>query len=465
MNKVLRQLAIIISLWLLFSGVILLLNYRILANWSLSGDDLYLLTASIASPRSVLDALLHQWSGQYRHITSFALTAYKALIPDFQLIFLVHTILFATLPALLVFALDNRLSLWQKVLIALPILFSPIFFYHTFTISSLANVLMCIVTLLLLYYWKNRAKYTGVLSTLFFFGIALLSVAIKETFVLPLALFVVIQLSQFRLHRAQTVLSLIGVAGVMGIYVIMRLLGYSNDMTNAYYFDVSASRLTSTAAHWIAWMIGYPMGWQYGAPIRLPIVQPVLSLLYLGFYATVLNFGWMTDGRILAVFLGLSAAVFSLLGFLSQTHVFYLDLLFILFSVYFGSVVASLLSTKSKIANGMIISWLVLNIVSMLIIKPQWLEYSFVARAEESAQNFAKVLRENNAKTYQRICIINHDRGTFGTEDGNLANYMGIGTFDIESTSSAEVPNECLNSESLTLSNDVWSYSVYDTKN
>jgi hypothetical protein len=119
---------------------------------------------------------------------------------------------------------------------------------------------------------------------------------------------------------------------------------------------------------------------------------------------------------------------------------------------------------KQWLSSTIVASWLVLNLVSMLIVKSQWLEYSFVARAQQSARSYLQVLNTNEVEKYQLICILEHNRGQFGTEDGNMINHLKAGTFSIVSTTESITPPECATDSALILVNDAWAYSVYDKR-
>lgn len=169
--------------------ILFALNINYLKNWSLSGDDLYSLSNSISNVNILIDRIFQSFSGQYRHITYYLFHFYKLLLPNFLSIFLVHLGLLSFIPTLLYYILGKFRNAWLKYTIIFAFFSNPIFYYHTYTISSLANILICIITLILLYYFENRKKLLSWKYSILFLFLVLLSIAIKETFIVPLTIF------------------------------------------------------------------------------------------------------------------------------------------------------------------------------------------------------------------------------------------------------------------------------------
>ena len=437
------------------------LNVWYLKDWSLSGDDLYSLTNAIPNFQTFSFMAFNQFSGQYRHLTYLLFSIYKNISPNFFAIFLLHGILFSLIPTILFFVLDKHLKKWFKFLLVSSIFFTPIFYYHTYTISSLANVLMSILTLLLIFYYRERRKLNSWKYSLLFLLLVIISFTIKETFILPLSIYVLTQLLNFKEKSRESFIFIFLPTILFISYVLRRISAYQESIPTDYYFIFSLKKAINNFSNIFSWLINYPKGWQYGAPIRYNPWQYFIG----GFYFLILlsgtYFSYLKDKfatMINLFFILISVAIFV---FLNITHVFYMDLPFLLILILISRALIFLINKHKKIAYLFLAMWVSINFINLFIIKPQWLEYSFVANANKAAKNYQDVLEKNSFENYDQICIMSHNRGKFGTEDGKLANHLNVKKFNIISTQDTFFPEECLIEKSLNLVNDAWSYSLY----
>lgn len=439
-----------------------LLNINHLNDWSLSGDDLHSLTNAVPNLQSLFYSLLYNFSGQYRYLTYFLFGFYKIFLPDFLHIFLLHGVLFSLIPTLLYLVLGHIVKGFPRLALLLPIFFTPIFYYHTYTISSLANILMCIVTLLLLFYFQRRDVLHSWKFSLLFFSILVLSFAIKETFVLPLTIFCFTQLLNIRRNKYYSILFISLSVLIFGLYVFNRVNAYSFAIPSDYYFNFHFGQAATNLSNMFAWIIQYPRGWQYGAPIRYNLWHICISVSSLLLILISVCCTFLRNKLELVSLLLFGFASVSIFIFLNITHVFYMDLPFLLLIILFAHAYAFITTKQRKFAQFFLFSLLIVSATNLIFIKPQWLQYSFVANANTSAKNYKKILEENNYKKYSQICIVDHNRGEFGTENGNLVNHLKTGLFTIISTKEKTLPSECNTEDSLNLLNDAWEYYVYD---
>lgn len=453
-NKIFRY----ITVYFIFFFTYYILNFQNLSHWSLSGDDLFSLSNSIPNLPSLLINIVSQFGGQYRHTTYYLFHFYKLLLPNFFLIFKTHGLLLSLIPTLLFISLESKLNKLKTILIIVPIFFTPIFYYHTYTISSLANILICITSLIELYYFINYKNLKHIKYDVFFLLIALISFTIKENFIIPLTIFCFVQLLEYNTSRLKS-FSFISISIIIFlVYLILRANVYQKD----YHFIFSTKNLYYTCSHIFAWLVNYPKGWQYGAPIRYKIIQLSISLFYFLFllYTLIKNF---IKNRIIT----LALIIFSLVSiclylFLTDVLVYYLDVSYILLIIFISKANDILIKRKKNTySNIYILIWFLLNFSNLLIIKPQWLKYSFVANANTSAINYRKILEQNNYLKYDQICIINHHRGGFGTQDGILAQHLSGKNMSIISVKETSLPPICQNDQSLNLVNDAWDYHLY----
>lgn len=447
------------SLVFLLSLVVFwLINGASLRNWSLSGDDLYSLTNAFDNPYK-FSIGLKIFSGQYRPLSYALFSFYKYFLPNFFLIFLLHSFLNVLLFALFIFLLSKKLGMAKKFLITLPILFSPIFYYHVFTISSLANLLMCIIFLLLVLILKQKEIKFNLLYFSFF--LVFLSFFIKEAFLIHLALFVLIQLKAIRQGKIQASFHFLGLAGIIfAFFIIKRVSAYSWSFNSDDFFVFSLKKVLENIFHILMWLLNFPKGWQYGVPIR-SLLHYLFSFFNLIILTAVFILSFIKNKlKTLTLFVLMFLSIAPFL-FLKSVMPYYMDTFFLLFLLTVQEAYFVLKKTNNKLAYIFISIFLFLNISNLFLAKNQWLEYSFVARANQAAKNYRKILEDNDYYNKEQICISKHHRGVWATEDGNLAKHLSKKEFEIISTQSAELPKKCFINDSLNLKNDAWDYFLY----
>jgi len=451
-----------LTLFLFSYFILFVLNINYLKNWSLSGDDLYSLSNSISDGSTLIDRIFNDFSGQYRHITYYLFHFYKPLLPNFLSIFLVHLGLLSLIPTLLFYILGKFKNIWLKYFIIFTFFLNPIFYYHTYTISSLANILICIITLILLYYFENRKKLLSLRYSILFLVLVLLSIAIKETFIVPLTIFCMVQLLQLKENTMKGWVFLTIPVTIFILYFVARTNTYAQNIPSDYYFVFNIKHNINNLLNMAAWMFNYPRGWQYGAPIRYPLIQPVISATSLlvftfGFFHSLIKNKIQTLAYLLFLF-----ASIVLFIFLNNVHLFYMDIPYLLVLIIFSKAIKSIELNNYNLAKILVSLLFIVNLAQFFLIKPQWLKYSFVANANKSAINYRKVLKDNEYQKYDQICISEHNRGSFGTEDGNLVNYLSEKKFKIISVKDSSLPEDCFNNHTLRLKNDAWSYVAYE---
>ncbi len=438
-----------------------ILNFHYLRTWSLSGDDLYSLTNSIASIQILITKLFTEFTGQYRHITYYLFHFYKLLLPNFLIIFLVHGTFLSLIPTILFFILKEKINTKFNIIITACFFLSPIFYYHTYTISSLANVLMSIITLIFIYYYEHRHKYNTWRDSIFFLLLVFIAMAIKETFIVPLSIYCLVQIIHITKKNRFSFLFLSLAVGAFLAYLSIRIVGYSNNTPQDYYFVFNFRHTLENILHIIAWLMNYPKGWQYGAPLRYHFWQPLISAINFCIFLLIFIVGLMKKKSIIIIYGLFIMASVILFIFLNHIHLFYMDLPFLLLLILGVKIIQITQKTRPTLTRLIIIIFFATNLWNLKFIKPQWLQHSFVAKANQAAQNYLNILNTHNYQKYNTICIANHQRGSFGTEQGNLINHISRNNFEIYSIKNTELPEECFKDTSLILINDAWSYSIY----
>ena len=436
----------------------LLLNLHQLRTWHLSGDDLYSLSGRILSLNSFLSAFTN-FSGQYRPLTYLLFNLYHLLMPRVMLIWLLHGLWLSLIASLLFYLLLPTRSLSFKersayFVLSLSVLLSPIFYYHAYTISSLANLLIAVIFLIELLYFKFFDQFQSFWHHGLFFTLALSTLFIKETFFIPLAVFL---LAWFLLKKARKsrLLFLVGGALIFVVYFLLRVNLYQVTDSN-YSYVFSFSKFKENSLSLFAWFINYPRGWAYGAPNRFMPWQALISLSQLGVFVTASSLAFLKFRQKLLIYLFLLLLSLSPYLFLNRILVYYLDIAFLLLLLILGLALDSLfLQRKILWGWGMIGLWMLLLVSNLWFIKPQWLRHSFVARANQAVDSYLKQVSDPNLNS---VCILNHRRGAWGTENGlAVVHYYPQRKIQVISLKEKQPTKACLNSD-LVLFNDAWSY-------
>lgn len=439
-----------------------LLNISALKNWLLSGDDLFSLSNSISDPLILINRLMSNFSGQYRHITYYLFSFYKPLLPNNLGIFLANLALLSVIPTLLFFLIRKKVGNLLKIIIISTIFFTPIFYYHTYTISSLANNLMVIIVLVLLFYFENKETLVSWKYSLGFLLLILVSMAIKETFIVPMTIYCVVQIYRIIKKEHFSLIFLFLPVVAFCFYLISRVSSYTNSTPSDYFFVFELKNILANLFNMISWIVNYPRGWQFGAPIRYPLIQPLIALSNAVILTTIFWLNLIKNKKQTFIYLLFIISSVVLFLFLNNNHVFYMDLPFILIMVLFSKTLDEKEKGKLILPKFLIFIFFITNLSNLFLIKPQWLEYSFVANSNKSAINYKNILETNNYSQYDQICISDHQRGGFGTEDGNLINHFSKKKLRIMSFKESTLPSTCFNEKTLRLKNDAWSYYSYD---
>lgn len=427
-----------------------------LRTYQLSGDDLILITYS---PKTFSEGLARftQISGQYRPLTHNLFALYRAMLPHTSLILATNFVLMSVVVSL-TFLNMKRLCrpIWAAVITA-ALFLSPIFYYHFFSISALNNTLLLLFGLLLLGLVSipgaknvqlNRKVVLGSATALF-----LLSMISKESFLVNGVLYGLILLQQTAKQQRWISLSALGV--VVATYFIARFT--LHDAVGEYSVRFSVATAAKSLLDLLAWLVGYPRGWQYGAP------EPKTFFTYLTTLVTLVSLGlgvylfrplklWRET------FLGIVLLGASIVPFLIIERVlpFYFDttLLIIVFLLVYGA------RHVQKNVSHFFYALLIFSFgLQFLCYSRQWHTYSFVANANAAVQSYLQTLREHNYTNFDQVCIVNHTTGTWGTMQGESVTYLYEYQGKVISVAEDQIPEECRSPETLVLRNDGLGYS------
>lgn len=415
-----------------------------------SGDDLF----SIADATKSFPQLIRQFtspSGGYRPVGNVFFNIYHFLVPHSTVIFFVNLGFVALSQTLLFLFLKKIISTKIALVITFVLYLSPIYYYHIFTISGTNNILILLTGFSLLQFIefnKNKPhKRKIIIASL----ITVFSIFVKETFMINMLLLLIVV---YQNANKKIFFSYIaGTFCALGFYTLLRIRYFVPADPN-YSFVYTPAKLLENFGLMVSWLLQFPRGWQYGAPLPKTIITYFVSGSFFsitGIFLAIL----LLKKKMYLLFLGL-LGFFALVPyfFLNRILVYYLDIAMVIYIVAFIFAISTLSKRSQNILTA-IISFLF--IIHFLSIYPQWHRYSFVANANETAKNYILALKKANAENYDTVCILNHNKGAWATQNGELASYVYDNKFKIISTLDLTISNECTNN-SLVLINDERSY-------
>lgn len=420
----------------------------------MSGDDLYLIDGA---PHSMgeLFALFTNFSRQYRPLTHSLFASYRLFLPNTFMILLLDLVLMWGVASLFFINLKRLIGQPLAALLAVATMISPIFYYHFFAIASLNNILILIFLLssLLLINFKPQPPH----SKKIIIGGVLLFLAIfsKESFLVNALLFYLILWQN--LKRRKLVVGISITSLIILVYLLLRFTLYQS--TGDYALGNSFTNAIGMSVDIGSWLIGYPRGWQYGAPepkTWLTYVTSLISLVSLGLIFAKpkqLIKTWKTQ-ILFVITLGSSIAPFFIID---RALVFYVDVAILILIFW--------LAYNHQDSNKKWLFFLpvVLSlVVQFFIYYPQWHKYSFVANANTTVQNYRQALFDNDFYQYEQICIINNTRGSWGTEDGEAARLLYGYKGKINSVKEDVIPIECKLPNTLLLRNEMWEFYLFE---
>jgi len=417
-----------------------------------NADDLINMSQAPQSLSGVLH-LFTTFGSQYRPVTQSLFSIHTSLMPHFYTSFIMNLLLVGVMLTLLIKNLMRVLPVRESLVLGFVTILSPIFFYHMYALSSLNNTLMLIVNLTLLLLVQAGKKYkTDEKRVVWSFLLLLAAICTKESFLLSAFLFCVIAWQNARQRSKYWIGSALLITGM---YLWVRFSQAPSSDPN-YGFTFSIAKLQENILLLFPWLLNFPRGWQYGAP------QVKNTLTYLVSAGTALFFGasmaiaYLRNHRFalfFAIALFFSVAPFL---FLNRVLVYYVDSAFMLL-ILISSFALSRLQTNRR--RWIIACFAIISIVHFAIIHPQWQQHSFVARSNETAQNFVQEIRKVNLDAYQNLCILNHGDGKWATQDGNIILYISLSKIHIVSTLETEAPLECAQN-SVVIYNNQTTYRI-----
>lgn len=440
----------------LFSFLLLIFS-KYLLNWTINGDELYTLSAVKNYPtKLIFENFIKIGTGHYQPLIVPVAIFLSYFLPSFQLVHVINLIIFTFIPLLVFININLFLPVIASFLLTIAFVLSPFFYYHIFAISGIANTLMLITNLLMIYVLLTKFKSKIFLASIIF----IISVFIKETFIVNYFILGLIIFLSSKKSLIKTFKNLIPISIFVFLYFFIRLRSFGPGGDPNYSFVLTLGKLKENLLLIVPWLLSYPRGWQYGVPMPKPFFINLVILI--NFFAIILLYINLFLKKFVGFVIIFLAFLITLLPylFLNRILVHHIDNAYL---VFFTGIIFSiyLLYKQNKELTKFVIGLLlVVNVILFSFTLPQWTKYSFVGVSNETAKNYIDVLNKFHADSYDRICIINHDKGSWPTEDGKLAEFMIKKPISIVSTKSQEFPTICNSNKTLLLKNNERNYII-----
>ena len=242
-----------------------------------------------------------------------------------------------------------------------------------------------------------------------------------------------------------------------GFYSTLRLISYQSGDAN-YGYSLKFSTLSTNSLHFVAWLNDYPKGWQYGTPVTPKTQAVTLSLLQLGLIGVLGYFAARFRFRLFTYLFFIFIAALGPYYFLNRVLVFYLDLaytaLFLIISL--GWLVVYEKSKKWGVA--LLVVLVCASLIKFMVYYPQWHQFSFVGVAQAIAANYLNTLEQGQFQKFRQICILDHQDGSWATENGQLATHLF--QVPVISTNLGLLPKNCNQATDLILRNSGRTYHI-----
>lgn len=449
-----KKVLFLTFIYLLLFSILYFLYSPYLLRWTINGDELYVLTAvKNHSINLLIKNFTEIGSGHYQPLMPFFALLFSYFLPSFQLVHIVNLVIFTFIPLLAFININLFFPVVVSLLLTIAFTLSPFFYYHIFAISGIANTLTLITNLLMIYILIKKFKNKVLPASIIF----IISVFIKETFIVNYFILGLIIFVAQKKSLIKTLKNLIPISVFVFLYFFIRLRSFGPGDPD-YAFILTFNKLKENLLLMIPWLLNYPRGWQYGVPLPKPFfINLIIFINLIAVFFLYLN---LILKKFVVFVIVLVAFLITLLPylFLNRILVHHIDNAYLIF---FTGIIFSLylLNKQRKSLAKLIIGLLFFSNVFLFSFSlPQWTKYSFVAVSNETAQNYINILKKTDTNSYDRICIVNHDKGSWPTEDGKLAEFIIKKPILIFSTKTQKIPIICKNNRSLILKNDDRNY-------
>lgn len=370
------------------------------------GDDVFMIVGGPRNWHQILMQFVR--TDQFRPIPHSILGQYIYL-PHSTNVYHLITLLMMSLVGYLLYRYLKRLEVMSLVAIVMSLVYlvSHIFFYIAYSIAGMGDLIYLLFFFECLLNFPKRPK----LSLLMFFG----AVMSKEIFV---SIPIILTAENWIQGDKKQFGKLKWYYLVTFVFLLVKFIVYK-PIEASYTYRLSLSLLGENLINFGLWLLNYRHGWQMGMPLPASswyiVAMTVLVVCLFGAGLWL----WRENQKRFWFFV-----VFVLAGLLpflllSRVLVFYLDVSYIGVVAGAGLGISYLVRRSRLVGTGLLIILLLSSILVSRSIREQWLTYSFVAVAEETASNFREQIVETNDWEQIKILCLIETRGDAAWAVGN----------------------------------------------
>jgi len=358
------------------------------------GDDVFMIVGGPRTWQEVFWQFVR--TDQYRPIPHTILGQYVHL-PHSTSIYHLITLIAMSAVGYLLFRYLKKLGVASLIAIVMSFVYltSHIFFYIAYSVAGMGDLIYLLFFFGCLLNYPKRPQ----LSLVMFVG-AMLS---KEIFaVIPLILtaenWVRRDRNSERYLKWYYLLTGLFLAVKFGLY---------RPIEAAYTYHWSLPLLLANIKHFGLWLINYRHGWQMGMPLPASGWYIAAAIVMAISFAAAGLMLWKENRKRLWFFFVFVIAGLVPFLLLSRVLVFYLDVSYIGVVGAVGLGLSYLLKKSRLLGAGLVSIILISSLIVSVNIRKQWLTYSFVAVAEETASNFRdQVVLTNEWEQKKVLCLI-----------------------------------------------------------
>jgi hypothetical protein len=365
-------------------------------------------------------------------------------------------LIFALATTFLIHFLITRLQLNVIVALGIGLLWtiSHINFYPIYTLSGIGDLIFIIFLFLTLHTYHQYIHTHQQKNLLFSQSFFALSMFTKEIFIsIPIILIAMTLIDQKYRSKWHHLITLFVIPTI--IYYIFKFSVYQVS-DPAYQYQLSLSKLFENCKLFILWTFNYPYGWQMGTPLpvshffRLMIIINALLVSLISMYALKTHIK-----KSLVPLVWILAGLLPFL-FLNRVLVYYLNITLLGVLLLVGVGLKSISRKYRFIAKLSLVSLIILNLYISFGLRQQWLTYSFVANAQETAQHFTTdVIFATNWDRTNTLCITNlNGDANWAIYGGKIINYYLDKSISIYTSTDSQLDLRCQSPNSVIFTND-----------
>lgn len=428
-----------------------LIYYAGVFRFFMGGDDFFLTVFGPSNWQGIAEQFIK--ITQYRPISYSILGLYKYLPASVQLYHFISLALLGVVGILFYqYLTSKKIRKWIAYLMTIVLLSSHIIFYLVYAISGMVDLIFLLFFFLTINNYHNKPK----LSLLMFFG-AILSKEVAISIPIILAGEEIILNHKF----SNKILPYLAITLV---FYLIKFATYI-PIDSAYTYQLSLPLLRANIINFGTWILNYRHGWQMGMPLPTPLsyLGAVIITTIIGMFAFLKAYQ-NSKSQMMIYIIWIFAGILPFI-FLSRVLVFYLNVAWSGMIALIAVGLNSYIDKRSKGGIIVICIFVIMSLFSSLRVRKQWLQYSFVAVAEETASNYyQEVIIANDWSQIKTVCLV----GMSGDSSWAIANGRAIDLFIksppkiISGNEIINLPSTCSGEKAVIYQNDSRSWKRVD---